>query len=523
MGWHGLFPGYVIAYALLARHERSRQAPPRFDLTLAPRWLLATAALAALTLVLAAQGEAWLPRLMFGNLYASPVTQAVLLLGWVAHLAAFMVLFRATRLRRLIDLWIGVMLIAMMIDLALSAVLISGRYQLGWYVGRAYGLLAAVFVLSVLLRETIALNRQAVEVAEWLRASEAQRRIVSDLVPDLLWTTDAQGRLAWHNERFLCYAGPVGLGNFDWRRLVCPDDLPRVIAAWQASLDSGAPFESEHRLQRVDGQWRWHLVRAEAWRTGDGEIRLWIGSATDVHEQRSALALLEQRVQERTAALEREAERRRTLLARVERLQDDERRRIARDLHDVLGQEIVALSLALDDAASALQQRPGSTGAALQRARERLAAVDRELDGIVFQLRPTALEDMGLADAIAAHAAQWGRHAGVAVDIASHGPVQERLPPHVEAAVFRAVQEALTNVARHAQARGVALLVERTRGRLQVAVEDDGVGFMPDATGAMRGQWGLLGMQERLAALGGEVQLESQPGRGTTVLMRVPL
>jgi signal transduction histidine kinase len=111
----------------------------------------------------------------------------------------------------------------------------------------------------------------------------------------------------------------------------------------------------------------------------------------------------------------------------------------------------------------------------------------------------------------------------VAVDIASHGPVQERLPPHVEAAVFRAVQEALTNVARHAQARGVALLVERTRGRLQVAVEDDGVGFMPDATGAMRGQWGLLGMQERLAALGGEVQLESQPGRGTTVLMRVPL
>ena len=167
-----------------------------------------------------------------------------------------------------------------------------------------------------------------------------------------------------------------------------------------------------------------------------------------------------------------------------------------------------------------------ATAARLEQLRSLLTIVDQELDRIVFELRPTALEDGGIAEGVDAHVRTWSSLTETPVELITRGLDDVRLPGPVESAVFRVVQEALGNVARHACASRVGVPLERRRGQLVGSVEDDGVGFEVEgrqAAHAGRASWGLLSMQERIEALGGQFSVESRPGQGTTVLFRVPL
>ena len=231
---------------------------------------------------------------------------------------------------------------------------------------------------------------------------------------------------------------------------------------------------------------------------------------------------------ERAQALARENELRRQLLSHVQTAQDEDRRRIAQELHDSLGQTLTALSLSL--AALTTQVREASGQAELQRARSLLDTAERELDHHVFQLRPMSLSQGTFAQAIGNLVDSWAAQTGVTVDLALDLPAQDVLDDAVELAVFRVVQEALTNVAKHARARAVNVAVRRSPRMLVVSVEDDGVGFVaPDplqATSPARRAppgWGLVGMRERIEALGGRFDIESEPGAGCTLLLRVPL
>jgi signal transduction histidine kinase len=176
-------------------------------------------------------------------------------------------------------------------------------------------------------------------------------------------------------------------------------------------------------------------------------------------------------------------------------------------------------------ALGALRERPhDAIEEQLQRLHALMQQLDGELDRIVFTLRPTSLDDCGLAEAVAAFVQSWSQLSGVAVDLELHGFDAGRLPAPVEAAVLRVVQEALTNVAKYARATQVAVRLERRRGQLVGSVEDDGVGFDPAELGPASGRtrWGLMGMQERVEALGGSFEIESQP-TGTAVLWRLPV
>jgi signal transduction histidine kinase len=210
------------------------------------------------------------------------------------------------------------------------------------------------------------------------------------------------------------------------------------------------------------------------------------------------------------------------LLIHLETVRDDERRRIARELHDGLGQQVSSVALALD----VLQPLLAGDLARAQAARLRalVQQLDRELDRVVFVLRPSALEGCALGEGVAAYVQAWSALTGVAVDLELQGLDGEPLPAAVETAVFRVVQEALTNVARHARAQRVSVSLAR-RGRVLIgSVEDDGQGFDPAdhaASAAGRSHWGLLGMRERIEALGGSFAVESRPGQGTGVLCRV--
>lgn len=369
-----------------------------------------------------------------------------------------------------------------------------------------------------------AVERKRAEGA--LRDSEMQMRAIANLVPDLLWRSDAQGQAQWYSERWFDYTGlpeALALGQ-GWAGIIHPEDLPATQRQWQAAVRRRRPYRFEHRLRRHDGEYRWFLSRAAPLFDTNGRVQQWFGSVTDIHEQRYARELLEQRVKERTRELERAGELRRQLLARVETLQDDERRRIARELHDSLGQLLSALLLSI----AGLRQRLGDAAVAghLGKLQQLLETADHELDRIVFTLRPTALEDSGLADAVAAYVGTWSGLCGQPVDLLVNGLQGQRLPARVEAAVFRVIQEALNNVAKHAQARNVSVVLERLGGELVASVEDDGAGFDTEQVAAADGSrpsWGLLGMRERVEALDGSFDIESRPGQGTTVLLRVPL
>jgi signal transduction histidine kinase len=184
----------------------------------------------------------------------------------------------------------------------------------------------------------------------------------------------------------------------------------------------------------------------------------------------------------------------------------------------------VALTLGFRSLADAL---PGATPTR-ERLRELQGLVDRmgeEIHRLIRDLRPLPLEDLGLSAALSHTLARWSEHTGVPVEFRDDGRDEPPLPSYVETALYRIVQEGLTNVARHAAARRVSLILTRRADTLSLILEDDGHGF--DVEAALRapseaGGLGLVGMQERAALVGGTVTIESSPGRGTSLFVRVP-
>ena len=249
---------------------------------------------------------------------------------------------------------------------------------------------------------------------------------------------------------------------------------------------------------------------------------------------RAALAGLEARVGVRTAELahtngvltteirRREAAEadRRDLQQRLTTGQEDERRRIARELHDELGQYLTALGLGLKVVKDATPD-PSPERDRLHGLQSMTDRIGRQVHHLALELRPTALDDLGLHAALANYTEGWAERSGVEVDLQGTGSDADRLPPPVETALYRVIQEALTNVLKHAAARRVSVVLQRSPGQVSAVVEDDGRGFDAEAVAAHR--LGILGMRERVGLVGGTLVVESGPGRGTTLIARVPL
>jgi len=229
--------------------------------------------------------------------------------------------------------------------------------------------------------------------------------------------------------------------------------------------------------------------------------------------------------QERERLLEqvrRNQERLRALSRHLLNVQETERRAIARELHDELGQLLTALKTTLQ---TARQREPATSGRALD---EGIGLADRMLDRVrtlSLNLRPPLLDELGLGPVIRSYVETEARRAGLEVDLVIE-PIEARMQPEVEIACFRVTQEAVTNVIRHARAHRIAVRLRRSPATLELSVQDDGIGFdvptalRPDASGA---NLGLLGMVERVEAIGGMLSIHSAAGRGTEVRASFPL
>jgi signal transduction histidine kinase len=211
------------------------------------------------------------------------------------------------------------------------------------------------------------------------------------------------------------------------------------------------------------------------------------------------------------------------LLKKIVTIQEDERGRIARDLHDQLGQRLTALRLKIaalkdvDPANAVIGQR-------ITRLQEISEGIDNEVSYLAWELRPTILEDAGLVVALGQHLKEWSRHSGIPAEFSPFGLRDHVISPDLETNLYRITQEALNNAAKHSKAGRVNVLLERRGDELILIIEDDGVGF--DAGTASSNErtgrgFGLASMRDRADVIGASLEIESGPGKGTTIFVRV--
>jgi signal transduction histidine kinase len=342
---------------------------------------------------------------------------------------------------------------------------------------------------------------QAAELGTW-RWDTAERQVSgSERCWSLLDLSDVAGaNRSIPSERFL--------------EAVFVKDREAFVSAIDRCVNEGLTIDAEFRSIWQDGSLHWVRVTGRVPSvTRDGHPVVH-GVMADIDPHKRA-----------------EAERMH-LLRRLSEAQENEQRRIARELHDQVGQTVTGLSLGL----KGLERRLAAAGSdsAVQEQVEWLQKLTSELGRDIHRaaadLRPTALDDLGLQEALLATASDWAERFGIAVDIQFIGD-DKRLPPEIETVVYRVVQEALTNILKHARARNVSIVLERRAQRLRVIVEDDGVGFDPDNPADIpeaedrrtRPPLGLSGARERLSLVNGSLSIESGPGEGAALFIVIPL
>ena len=307
--------------------------------------------------------------------------------------------------------------------------------------------------------------------------------------------------------------------------LVHPDDRERHRELVRQAVAHGEGWHTERRIVRPrDGAVIWIEERATGTCdpvTGTLHPTGLVWDITD-RKRAEAAADLERRIRERDA-LRRE----------LTDAEEAERRRLARELHDQLGQQLTGLALGLADAerlARADEAIPQDDLSALLQRLERLKGLAREMTAaaryVALELRPPELDDMGFEDALRTYAGEWSVRFGVAAETVIIGETRLVLPPDASSALYRIAQEALTNVAKHARATAVSVILEKAHDQARLIVEDNGRGFQVDAStqrARRERRLGLAGIRERAALLGGSVKLESSPRRGTSLFVTLPL
>lgn len=382
-------------------------------------------------------------------------------------------------------------------------------------------------------------RRQAAAV---LAESEARYRRLFETAQDGILLVDPNTRRVFDANPFLTallgYTHAELVGRELWQ-IGLFRDIESNKAAFRTLREKGYIRYDDLPLRTHDGRGIEVEFVSNVYAVGDSPvIQCNIRDVTDRKRAeeavRAAHAQLEVRVRERTAELadtnrslqseiarREEAEAgRRDLQQQLTTVQEEERRRIARELHDQLGQHLTALALGLKVIEGNFLA-PGPPRERLHQLQSLTDQIGREIHTLALELRPTALDDLGLPAALGNYIEAWAERTGVEADFHCSGLGDDRLPPPVETVLYRVVQEALTNVLKHAAARRVSVVVRRSPDDVSAVVEDDGRGFDEEAVGRQR--LGILGMRERAAMMGGTLVVESAPQSGTTVIARIPL
>jgi len=343
--------------------------------------------------------------------------------------------------------------------------------------------------------------------------------------PDIIFSSRNGLDRDYVSERFHEYTGvPAAVARgLAWMDCVHPDDIRDIESNWRRSFENGSSYESEYRLRGQSGEYRWFRAKAVPVRSAEGSIVKWYGTCSDIHDRK----LLEQSIRESAASLEKIVNERtealRRMSGRLMTLQDEERRRIARELHDSVGQELAAAKMNLDRIIpKAPDQEPIG-----REALESLQSAIQQVRTISHLLHPPLLDEVGLESALRWYLEGLTSRSGIAVSFAASPSPFPRLPSTFETAIFRIVQEATTNVYRHSEANEADVTLGYDGRNLVVQVRDNGKGLRDDIL-EMRSAAvgiGIGGMKQRIEELGGTLRLRNtEPGAliGATIPFSLP-
>ena len=354
--------------------------------------------------------------------------------------------------------------------------------------------------------------RTRLKTEEDLRRSEERYMLACRGANDGLWEWDGRSRKTFYSHRF-CELLGFEENQLDpsvelITGLVHEDDQAELSRAIEEHRPDESPFDVECRIRTSDEGYRYFNLRGLGLRDGnEGETRL-VGSIRDITERKQNEEL-------RTRFLEK-----------VISAEEAERRRIARELHDETSQSLTSLMVALRAVEAALPTE--DLRLRLEDIRKLAGGTLEEVGRLARGLHPSVLDDLGFKPALEKLTRDFSRAHQIKVDIhVGYGSSGERLPLMIETTLYRILQEALTNIAKHAQASTVSIVVERRPTKVSMIIEDDGVGFDVEAMSINRavsesGGLGLHGMRERASLLKGDLEIESTKSGGTSLYVSIP-
>jgi PAS domain S-box-containing protein len=338
-----------------------------------------------------------------------------------------------------------------------------------------------------------------------LRESEQRFRRVADSAPVLIWMSGTEKLCTFFNQSWLNFTGrtleqEMGIG---WAVGVHPDDLDRCLGIYSDAFDARVEFEMEYRLRRFDGAYRWIVDYGVPRFEPDGSFYGYIGTCVDITERKAAAESLE------------------LLSGRLITAQEEERGRIARELHDDFSQRLALLGIGLS---RLWNKRPESEAEERTLVRElwnRTQEISSDVHRLSHQLHSSKLQHVGLGPAVMGLCDEISEKYGIQVEFTDHG-VAPQISKDVALCLFRVAQEALSNVVKHSRAKQAQVELCNANNEIRLRIVDAGLGFDVSLSNKDVGI-GLVGMRERLRLVGGRLSVQSAPTRGTEILAEVPL
>ena len=387
-----------------------------------------------------------------------------------------------------------------------SGTVVEYRQLTFWQRDRKYILIAIVLIVTqALLIAGLLLQRAHKRKAEAvLRESEERFRVMADTTPTMVWMCDARGRITYLNGRRIAFTGTDSHADYgdNWITYVHPSDVEHMLGTLYESLKSKQPFSQEYRLRRSDGVYRWMFDVASPKVNANGSFGGFIGSAIDTTDQKLAQQALAK------------------VSGQLIEAQEQERSRIARDLHDDICQRLALLSMEIEQANRASNGLVGATKPTLENIQKHCAEIAVDVQTLSHQLHSATLDCLGVVAAIRAFCGEISRQHQVTVEFIDSS-VHKHLSRDISLCLFRIAQESLHNAVKYSHTNQFYVALCATEEEVQLVVRDAGTGFDVEEAKKHRGL-GLVSMQERVNLVHGRFSVESKPGQGTRIFAAVP-
>ncbi len=389
------------------------------------------------------------------------------------------------------------------------------------------------------LGRVIFLHPTGVDVTDIKRTQENYRTL-ADNMSQFAWMTDNTGWTLWYNRRWFDYTGTTleQVQGWGWQKVLHPEHTGRVVTKFKACVATGEIWEDTFPLRGADGEYRWFLSRAVPIKDAAGRITRWFGTNTDITDLRNAQEALrlskeftEEQVRSRTRELElrtseviQQSEQLRELSQKMLQIQEDERRHVARELHDSAGQTLTALGMSLAHVAQVAQQKAPQLIPDLNETQQFVHQLSQEIRTMSYLLHPPLLDESGLPSALRWYVQGLVERSGLNIAINIPDDLG-RFGRDMELMMFRLVQECLTNIHRHSESETAEITVWRENSHVCLGVQDEGKGIPPERLASIQAQGGgvgIRGMRERIRHFRGTMEIDSNPS-GTRISFRFPI